>query len=142
MQVQANVIRCSAVVLHGSRVLLLERRADWVLPGGEPTPGESVQSCARREVFEEAGLEITTTRCLFVFEVIPPDRSRRTLEITFRGDLIGDNVPELSGETGSRPQWVELDAVRRLTMHPPLAGHLHRAMTGEGPAYLGNLWRS
>ncbi|WP_342769092.1 NUDIX domain-containing protein [Flexivirga caeni] len=44
---KTNVIRCSAVVLRGSRVLLLERRGDWVLPGGEPNPGESLQSWRR-----------------------------------------------------------------------------------------------
>lgn len=142
MQVSTNVIRCSAVIVQGSRVLLLERSGDWVLPGGEPNPGESVQSCARREAYEEAGIEITTTRCLFVFEVIPPDRSTRSVEITFRGDLIGDEIPELSGEKDRSPQWVELDAVARLNMHPPLAGHLHRAARDHGPAYLGNLWRS
>jgi 8-oxo-dGTP diphosphatase len=137
-----NIIRCSAVVVRVTRVLLLQRRADWVLPGGEPNPGESVQSCARREVYEEAGLEITTTSCVFVFEVIPPDRSTRAVEITFRGDLIGDELPELCGEEGRRPQWVEMDAVPRLNMRPPLAGYLRRATSDRGPAYLGNQWRS
>lgn len=136
-----NVI-CSAVVIHDSRVLLLERRGDWVLPGGEPGPGESLQSCARRETFEEAGLEITTTRALFVFEVIPPDRSTRAVEITFHGDLIDHEATELSGEGEARPTWVELDALSRLNMRPPLAGYLRPAVDGGGPAYLGNLWRS
>ena len=50
--------------------LLLLRRADngcWGIPGGAMEPGESLESTARRETFEETGLIIDTLSLFGVF---------------------------------------------------------------------------
>ncbi len=41
----------------GPDVLLIYRRGVWDLPKGKRDPGESIESCARREVCEEVGID-------------------------------------------------------------------------------------
>ena len=56
------IITVSAVVFQRSdaRVLTVRKRgtAMFMLPGGKPESGESEADCARREVFEELGIEL------------------------------------------------------------------------------------
>jgi len=50
--------------------ILLMKRSDnehWGLPGGYVEPGESVQSAAQREVWEETGYEIEVGRLVGVY---------------------------------------------------------------------------
>lgn len=51
----------SVVVVDDDGGILLHRRTDndkWALPGGVMEIGESIASCARREVLEETGLDV------------------------------------------------------------------------------------
>ncbi len=55
------------VVTRGNRLLLGRRKGAhgagaWALPGGHLEFGESIEACARREVFEETGLRIDGIR--------------------------------------------------------------------------------
>lgn len=55
------------IVSREGRVLLGERLGShgagtWALPGGNLEFGESVEQCARRELREETGLELTSIR--------------------------------------------------------------------------------
>lgn len=80
-------LRCSAVVFRGSQVLLLRRErggsAEWVLPGGTPRRGESAASCARREVSEETGLQVTVSRVAFVLEASNRDDGLHLMDLVF-----------------------------------------------------------
>src|SRR5471032_1108300 len=62
------------VVIHDGRVLLLlNERGEWDLPGGRPDLGEDHRAALKREVREEAGLEVTVGAALegHLFEVLP-----------------------------------------------------------------------
>lgn len=61
----------------GPRVLLVKRgkppqQGAWSLPGGRQELGERVRETARREVREEAGVEVEIVRLLDVIDAITP----------------------------------------------------------------------
>jgi 8-oxo-dGTP diphosphatase len=61
------MIGVGVLVVRDGRVLLGERRGahgagTWAPPGGHLEFGETVDTCARREVREETGLEISNVR--------------------------------------------------------------------------------
>ena len=62
------------VLIHEGRVLLLlNERGEWDLPGGRPDAGEDHRTALRREVREEAGLDVEIGAALegHLFEVLP-----------------------------------------------------------------------
>jgi 8-oxo-dGTP diphosphatase len=130
----ASPISVKAVLIDDGRVLLLlNERAEWDLPGGRPEPGEDHRSALRREVREEAGLEVAVGAALeeHLFEVLP-GRFVRILPFACR--LVGPSdtalshehletrwqpVSELSGTiAGYKLPAGYLDAIRQLTDQP------------------------
>lgn len=62
--------RATVVVIRDGKVLLVNsgRRPEFMMPGGLIEPGESPESAAVRELFEETGLTAGRTEFLFVVE--------------------------------------------------------------------------
>jgi ADP-ribose pyrophosphatase YjhB (NUDIX family) len=60
------VVRVFVLVVDGAGRILAHARdsGPWSLPGGAMELGESVEDCARREVLEETGVELTDLRVL------------------------------------------------------------------------------
>lgn len=100
----------------GCVLLLLNERGEWDLPGGRPDPGEDHRSALKREVREEAGLDVEVGGLLdeHLFEVLP----QRFVRIVAYGcTLVGTADTTLSDEH-LRTHWApvaELDEV--------IAGH-------------------
>src|SRR5579883_1021499 len=100
-------VSVKGVVLHEGRVLLLlNARDEWDLPGGRPDPGEDFLAALRREVREEAGLEVEVGAALdeHVFEVLP---ARFVRIVPFACRLIGAREVTLSHEH-LETRWVPL----------------------------------
>ncbi len=140
-------VRCSVIVLHNHEVLLVHHTHDglddWVLPGGNPLEGESLTACARRELYEESGVSGDVAGIALLVESAPPGSDHRLLDIVF-----SVNQPALgkesSKEQGLEPQFVSLDQLANLNLHPAVAGHLSRLLDSGAPehaAYVGNIWR-
>ncbi len=137
-------LRCSALVLRQTRVLLCERSTEWVLPGGTPERLESVAACVRREVREETGLAVTPSSVAFVLDATNPELDQHLIEVVLYA-LDDDPAVEPRGvESGLVPRFVRLDQLPRLELRPPIGGYLRAFRDGGArrtAPYLGNMWR-
>jgi 8-oxo-dGTP diphosphatase len=95
-------ISVKGVLIHDGRVLLLlNERGEWDLPGGRPDPGEDHRTALKREVREEAGLEVEVGAALdeHLFEVLPHKLPGHFVRIVpFACTLIGAGDVILSHE--------------------------------------------
>ncbi len=117
-------VSIKAVLIHDGRVLLLlNERGEWDLPGGRPDAGEDHRAALRREVREEAGLEVEVGAALegHLFEVLP----KRFVRIeAFLCRLIGAGDVIVSHEH-LETRWVPLaDLGETIAGHPLPKGYL------------------
>ena len=64
------LVYATAIVFGDDGRVLVQRRADFAwpgLPGGVLEPDEDLATCARRETFEETGLEVSITRLVGIY---------------------------------------------------------------------------
>lgn len=92
------LVGVGVVVWHGDRVLLIQRgkpprRGQWSLPGGAQKLGETVAEAARRELREEAGLEVELGEVVATVDMIERDPNGR---VRYHYTLI-DYVAEAAG---------------------------------------------
>jgi len=142
-------VRMVVILLRGSEILLMKHRrlglSYWVLPGGAIKEGETVAACARREMREETGLEITLRKLLYVADVISPDRRKHHVNLFFLGEIVGGEFgvtpAKTPGEHLDEAHWIPLDSLP--TIYPPIAERLIEDIRNGFPetaTYLGNLW--
>lgn len=61
--IESPKVGVGVLIRRGEEVLLVRRKAvhgdgSWSTPGGHLNPGETLESCARREASEETGVEL------------------------------------------------------------------------------------
>jgi len=110
------VIGVGVVVWHAGRVLLIRRarpprQGQWSLPGGAQQLGETLAEAARRELREEAGIEVELGEIIATIDLIDRDdagdvRYHYTL-IDFSAEA---STPELvPGDDAADARWFGLD---------------------------------
>jgi ADP-ribose pyrophosphatase YjhB (NUDIX family) len=72
------VVAVGAIVWKEDRILLIRRgrpprQGQWSIPGGRQEAGETIQQAARREIREEAGIEIDILDIAAVVDLIDRD---------------------------------------------------------------------
>lgn len=140
-------VRAAVAVLHEGRVLLVEHTKDdrryWLLPGGGLDWGESLHQAACREVAEETGVTVKAGELMFVSETLAPDGSKHVIHLVFKATYLGGELRVPAEERITDVQWVELEKVKELTLHPPMQEALVRIRTRaatDDRVFLGNLW--
>ncbi len=101
------------------RVLIAERLGDgpfhgmWEFPGGKVGPGENAQEALYRELYEELGVELTSTRHFMFLQHEYPDRH---VEIDFF--LVNGWRREPTGVEGQRLRWVHTSVLESEALLP------------------------
>ena len=99
-------------------VLLIERANEpfkgcWAFPGGFMDMEENAEDCAKRELKEEAGLEIRTMRQLGAFTDVNRDPRGRTVSIAYYAVIEKSEVK--GADDAIQARWFPIDSI------PPLA---------------------
>lgn len=110
---QGKVQFADVLVFRGDKLLILNRVGekgavsnDWCIPGGHVDPGETFLQAAKRELFEETGIDMSESLLIPVGKYIP---KRKGVEIHYFMCHIDDQTPvnilvDAEEETGS--EWV------------------------------------
>ena len=114
-------VRVAAVVVKDKEFLVIQRRVrppKWVLPGGTVEEDEKVLEALRREVMEEAGLEIED-RFDFLWEWVFKDfKNREIKEMCFR---VWPKTMDVKLESGrSEYKWISVEDLDKLDFPPGL----------------------
>ncbi|MBD2627525.1 8-oxo-dGTP diphosphatase MutT [Trichormus variabilis] len=95
-----------AVIWNNQEQILIDRRRPggtmgglWEFPGGKIEPGETIEECIQREIYEELGIEITVGEHLITI-----DHTYKHLQVT----LTVHHCYHLTGV----PQAIECDEIR------------------------------
>ncbi len=126
---QAPIVGVGAVIIDGSgkdaRVVLIRRdkpprAGKWSLPGGAQELGEGIYDAARREIFEETGLQIKVLGMIDVVDSINKDddghiRYHYTL-VDIAARVSGGEL--CAGDDACDAKWFSLEDIR--TMELPL----------------------
>lgn len=128
MPVQRMSMRARAVILDGDGRLLLDRTHHddrpvfYWLPGGGVEPGETSDEALRRELVEEASLDIEVGRLLYVSEnlFVESGDYRHELILYFLATITGRR-PEPPSDPRNH-EWHAPDATPGPLLPPQVAG--------------------
>lgn len=149
-------IRCAAkaLVVKDGRVLLNRcRRSDgsvyYDLPGGGQHQYESMEEAVRREVREEAGIEIRILRFAALAEEIYTDEELRRKYPDYSHRMMHIFLAEPTGSLSGMPtekdwgmeesEWISIDEVEGLSEVRPMKiqNRIREIIEGGAPVYLG-----
>ena len=114
----AMKIRVTSVLIESGRILLLGQKVtgtrSWSLPGGTLEPGESIEECCVREMWEETGLKIRLERLLYICDRF--HHGRQVVHLTFAvkktgGQLTLGREPESDANPLTAVEWVPLESL-------------------------------
>jgi 8-oxo-dGTP diphosphatase len=102
----SRIVVTAAVIERGGAYLVTRRPGGvhlegyWEFPGGKCEPGEDHETCLRREIEEELGVDVRVGRQIFEVAHEYPDRA---VELHFfECELLGEPVARL----GQEMKWV------------------------------------
>lgn len=124
--------------IDGKRVILVKRGRDpfkgsWVLPGGFIEYGETVEDAARREMFEETGVQVELVDILGAYSNPARDpRSHHISTVFIARPLKGDLR---AGDDADDAVWRDLDSIKHGDLafdHDQIVSDLKRWLKSQG----------
>jgi 8-oxo-dGTP pyrophosphatase MutT (NUDIX family) len=140
-------IAAGVLLEHEGRILLVRHRKPgaydfWVAPGGGVEGAEDLRAAARREVWEECGLDIEPLNIAYVEEFYSPQT--RECKVWFRARLIDGNLalatPEAAQEHIVEAAFLARGEFEGKVVFPPMLRHEYWEDRRSGfsfPRYVG-----
>ena len=93
------------IVFHNNRLLLIRERSTgkWTVPGGFADIGESASEAVAREVYEESGFQVRTSRLLAIYDRAKHDHPPiwfACYKLIFECQIIGGEAQESIESSG------------------------------------------
>jgi mutator protein MutT len=132
------IVAVGAVILDGSRVLLVKRgqeplKGQWSLPGGAVETGETLHAALAREVREETCLEVEIGPVVEVLDSIRLDREGRAeyhyviIDYACRVRAGTSSAAEC-GTDAAAVEWVEIPDLERHQVTPTAIAVIRKAL--------------
>lgn len=101
----------NVVVKKDGKIIALLRRSQraWALPGGHLEKGESIETCAQREVLEETGVSIACVHVLGFSNDQHTAEGNHYLHVWTEADWIAGEIINKEPERCLDVQWVTWD---------------------------------
>lgn len=120
---KAPIVGVGVVVWHDDRVLLIKRgkpprAGQWSLPGGAQKLGETLKEAARREVFEETGIEIELGDIIATLDLIERDDAGRVRHHYTLVDFVAQGLQSdlRPGDDAADARWFSRADIDRLDL--------------------------
>lgn len=113
-------VACRGLVIENSKILLTyEQNKDvYMSPGGGVEVGETFEVCCRREIMEEAGLDVRVGEHLFTINEYVFDELY--IAHYFLCEVVGKGKPSLTPteiDHGVTPRWLEIEKAIEIFSH-------------------------
>lgn len=115
MNEQNPKVGIGVMIFKDGQILLGRRKGShgagqYAFPGGHLEYAESFEDCARREVREECGLEITNIRFLYVANLLKY-LPKHYVHLTLLADWAGGEPSVLEPDKSEEWRWYDLDGL-------------------------------
>jgi len=132
-------VAVGALVIKAETVLLVKRGkapsdGKWAIPGGSVELGETLQTAAEREIYEETGIHIRAAEPLYTFDFIEHDQQNdirfHYVIIDLAAEYIGGRLKP--GDDADQAAWIPFAELKELDMNATtrafLKAHLERGV--------------
>lgn len=129
-------VRAGAVIIQDNSVLLIEFKDEnglhYNLPAGGVEPNETIIEAVRREVQEEASIEVEVGSLAFVYEYAPHLNSNKygethSLGLMFECEIkegFSPRLPKNPDKNQTGVKWVKLSDLKNIVLYPNMVEHI------------------